>query len=267
MTCPARRSLRPLVALVATAALALVLAGCGAPVATAVVQSAEPTATATPLPPTATPPPTATATAPPPTATTAPPTPTAPPPPPTAAPPTAAPAPPAPAPQPTTSTQPASVPAGWLVYHNDTLGFALAYPPGWRVDESDAAKGVVYVRSPQDNSIWLAISLDGSVQPGVGVDQLRDQFYHDVTQNCDQAGIDATRYNTVAGVTFASLSATCQQGTNLWEYYIGAGLRGGVEWDFQMHALYGQYNTYADQDFSPMLDSLTIYGPPPAQSQ
>ncbi|HET8628058.1 MAG TPA: protein kinase [Thermomicrobiales bacterium] len=160
------------------------------------------------------------------------------------------------------STQPLSVPAGWLVYRNTRLGFALAYPPGWRVDESQVAEGIVYIRSPQDDNVWLGIRAGGPAQAGVGVDQLRDQFYHDVIKDCDKAGIDTTRYNNYAGITFASLGATCQRGTTLWADYIGAGLRGGMEWDFELSALYQDYNGYDDHYFSPMLATLNIYANP-----
>jgi hypothetical protein len=160
------------------------------------------------------------------------------------------------------AAQPRNVPAGWLVYRNDTLGFALAYPPGWRIDESDVAKGIVYVRSPQDDNVWLGIRAAGPAQPGVGVDQLRDQFYQSVVKSCDKAGIDTTRYNTYAGVTWASLGATCQEGTALWAEYIGAGLRGGAEWDFELHALYQDYNSIDDKYFNPMLVSLNIFANP-----
>lgn len=165
------------------------------------------------------------------------------------------------APTATPAPQPHAVPAGWKVYRGASVPIVMAYPPDWTVDEADIAKGVVYFRSPYEK-VWLAVAVRGLQPAGANVDVLRDQYFQGVTRACDEAGIETTRYNTFAGVTFAALAATCAANGNLWAYYIGAGLKNGVEWDFQMHARYADYNDYATRFFTPMLTSLNIYANP-----
>ena len=154
-----------------------------------------------------------------------------------------------------------TVPSGWNVYRGTALPFVIAYPPDWTVDESEAARGVIYFRAPRQ-AVWLAISSDGRRNPGANIDVLRDELFQGVTRACEQAGIATTRYNSFSGILFASLAATCARGGTLEEYYLGAGLKDGVEWNVELHALYQDYEEQARTYFNPMLQTLNIYANP-----
>ncbi|HET8628195.1 MAG TPA: serine/threonine-protein kinase [Thermomicrobiales bacterium] len=231
----------------ATGTAQAVAAATGTAGAVATMTASAPTAT--PVPPTATTvPPTATAA--PPTATSAPPT-------------AAAAAPTATKPPVTTAAKPqpnGAVPAGWKVYYGTTVPFVMAYPPGWTVDESDAAKGQISFES--QDGIIVEISTEGKANPSANVDVLRDQYAKGLTQVCEQSATDFTRYSEFSGVTFASLATKCVYKGQTYMYYIGAGLNNAVEWDFALLCAYNQFDNNADQYYNPMLRTLNIYKNP-----
>ncbi|HET8627635.1 MAG TPA: serine/threonine-protein kinase [Thermomicrobiales bacterium] len=208
-----------------------------------------PAPTATPAAPTATPaPPTATAA--PPTATTAPalaPTPA-----PTAAAVVPAAARPAATPQPR-----GTVPAGWQVYRGTRVPFAIAYPPGWTVDESAAAADEVTFYSP-DRLISVLIRANGQPTPGANIDVLRDQYFKEVAMSCTRAGLESTSDETFSGITFAELAETCDRSGTLYMDIIGAGLNGGAEWDYVILCPYASYQAMAGQYFQAMFSTLDI---------
>lgn len=250
------------VALVLIGTLALL--GCGQPPEGIGRTSLEPTST--PVPPTATPiPPTATATAtatlpPPPTATPIPPTAT------TAAPPTATPRPPT-----ATATRPPAVtptplgtrPAGWKVYPGTPQApFTIYYPPNWTVDESNLSNGYVLFVDP---SVYRAVLVGNTGAPtNRTADELRDQYFNEVLRDCTKKGVDVTRDNTISGLTFKSVGATCNLANDarLYYYYIGLGLYKNVPWRFRFYSIYADYGKNVDDYFLPMISSLNIYGNP-----
>jgi hypothetical protein len=177
------------------------------------------------------------------------------------APPTAAPA----QPQPN-----GTVPAGWQVYTGTAVPFVMAYPPGWQVDDSDAAKGQIAF-GPPDGQRALLIATSGTAQPGANIDVQRDAFYKEVTKSCSASGIEYTGQETLSGIVFAELIATCDKpGQALQAYTVGTGLNNGVEWDFVIISPYQSFNKNTckcpagdlETYFSPMLSTLNIYRNP-----
>ena len=134
----------------------------------------------------------------------------------------------------------------------------IAYPPNWEVEEE---RGSVSFASP-DGLVTVMIESDGRRRPTANIDVQRDVYWNAAKQVCANSGIEATPYNTFSGVRFASLRATCDFEGVLLMYYVGAGLRDAVEWDFTLFCLYKDFETNANRFFDPMLNSLNIYANP-----
>lgn len=162
-----------------------------------------------------------------------------------------------------------SVPAGWQTYGGNTrVPFAIAYPPGWTVDDSRSSEGRVYfygpgVSEPFEDALWALIATTGRAEPNANIDVLRNQYFAAELKGAHpEAGIDVTRVNQFSGLTFASLGATFDVDYRLCYAYIGLGLRGQVPWRFRLNSLYNDYNTNLDTTFGPMIASLNIYNNP-----
>jgi hypothetical protein len=194
-------------------------------------------------------------------------TPTVPPTPPTATAPRATPATPATPPlaspvQATPSPAPlGTVPPGWQVYRG-SLPFVIAYPPDWKVDESQLAiSNSVYFFAPvEDQSVFLVIATTGAPEASPNLDVLRDQWFRSRTQVCTDFAIQETGQAVASGLTFATVGATCDLATGLAYSYTGLGLRGNVPWIFEFNAPYEGYGARVAEAFGPMLATLNIHG-------
>lgn len=237
--------------------LLVACAGGGTPTGTAVlaptgttVPSAPPTAIATggPRPSIATPTPPPT----PPTATTRPATPATP----------ATPQRPGPTPGAGTATPGplGAIPAGWRVYQGP-LPFAIAYPPDWTVDESQLSSNLVYFFAPgADQSIFLVIATTGAPEETINLDTLRDRWFQSRVRGCTNFAIEQTGQETLTGINFATVGATCDLPTGLAYSYTGLGVRGTVPWIFEFNAPYELFAAELAASFRPMIASLNIYG-------
>ncbi|MBN8964500.1 MAG: hypothetical protein J0H89_03770 [Rhizobiales bacterium] len=167
-------------------------------------------------------------------------------------------------PQVSTTGEPLTVPAGWAVYRGaPEAPFAIAYPPGWRVDTSDVANGRGYVRpTGASSSTWLLIATAGKPQPGANIDVLRDDYYNNTITDCTKKAIDKTNTVVYDGITFAGLGATCDTKDGLLYVRIGVGLNDQVPWRYRFNAPYGDYDKTLNESFFPMLTSLNIYANP-----
>ncbi len=247
--------------------ITLLLLGCGQPTEGVGRTSVEPTQTpvppmVTPLPPTATAIPTVTP-APLPTATPRPPTATA----------TLRPSTVTATVAPRSSTAPTAppqgrpigaAPQGWKTYlGTKQLPFAIYYPPTWQVDESTISKGYVIFNDPNNDYRAVLIGTTGA-RTTATADQLRDQYFNEVLQSCVNKGVDVTRDNTVSGLTFKSVGATCNFANDqrLYYNYIGLGLNNNVPWRFRFYSIFGDYSKNLDDYFYPMIASLNIYANP-----
>jgi hypothetical protein len=162
-----------------------------------------------------------------------------------------------------------TVSAGWQTYGgNSRVPFAIAYPPGWTVDDSRAGEGRVYfygpgVREPFEDALWVLIATTGRAEPTANIDVLRNQYFAaELKEAHPEAGIDVTRANQFSGLTFASLGATFDVNYQLCYAYIGLGLRGQVPWRFRLNSRYSDYSVNLDNTFGPMIASLNIYNNP-----
>jgi hypothetical protein len=160
-------------------------------------------------------------------------------------------------------------PDGWKTYTGSArTPFALYYPPDWTVDESRANEGRVYfyapgVSEPFEDALWVLVATTGRAEPGGNIDVLRDQYFSaEIKRPHPEAGIDITRNNTFARITFASLGSTFDVDNRLCYAYIGLGLRDQVPWRFRLNSLYDDYSRRLDSVFAPMIGSLNIYANP-----
>jgi hypothetical protein len=160
-------------------------------------------------------------------------------------------------------------PEGWKTYTGSARApFSLYYPPDWTVDESRANEGRVYfyapgVTQPFEDALWVLIATTGRPEPGGNIDVLRDQYFTaEIKRVHPEAGIDVTRNNTFARITFASLGSTFDVDNRLCYAYIGLGLRDQVPWRFRLNSLYDDYSRRLDSVFAPMIGSLNIYANP-----
>lgn len=162
-----------------------------------------------------------------------------------------------------------TVPAGWQTYGGNTrVPFAIAYPPGWTVDDSRSSEGRVYfygpgVSEPLEDALWVLIATTGRAEPTANIDVLRNQYFAaELKESHPEVGIDVTRTNQFSGLTFASLGATFDVNYQLCYAYIGLGLRGQVPWRFRLNSRYSDYSANLDSTFGPMIASLNIYNNP-----
>lgn len=160
-------------------------------------------------------------------------------------------------------------PDGWKTYAGSPrTPFSLYYPPDWTVDESRANEGRVYfyapgVSEPFEDALWVLVATTGRAEPGGNIDVLRDQYFSaEIKRAHPEAGIDVTRNNTFARLTFASLGSTFNVDNRLCYAYIGLGLRDQVPWRFRLNSLYDDYSRRLDSVFAPMIGSLNIYANP-----
>jgi hypothetical protein len=146
--------------------------------------------------------------------------------------------------------------------------FAIYYPANWTVDESHAHHGYIYfyapgVTAPTANATWMAVQTTGVRNPGANLDALRDQYYKEqISDKYSQAAIQVTRNNNFSGMTFASVGAAYSENGNRCYAYLAAGLQDQVPWYFRLNSPNNDYEQNAETYFSPMLNSLNIYGNP-----
>jgi hypothetical protein len=161
-----------------------------------------------------------------------------------------------------------TAPSGWTAYRGHAnVPFALYYPAGWTVDESQAQQGRVYfyapgVTAPVANAVWMMIDTTGVKDPAATIDAMRDMYIAEVKQQYQQAAIDVARYNSFSGVTFASHGVTCDNGGNLDYAYFGVGLKSQVPWRFRLNSPYDDYDQNLDDYFQGMMNSLSIHSNP-----
>jgi hypothetical protein len=154
-----------------------------------------------------------------------------------------------------------TIPAGWKIYQG-TLGFAIAYPSDWRVDDKSAT-GLVYFYAPvPTQTTFLVIATTGKPEPNANLDVLRNTWYQSRTRTCADYAIERTAQEQFAEIEFATVGATCDIQQQLAFSYTGIGLRQQVPWIFELNAPYASYDVAFAQSFKPMLDSLNISDTP-----
>lgn len=164
------------------------------------------------------------------------------------------------------------MPPGWKVFPGHAkVPFVIAYPPDWEVDTSSANDGQILFTSP-DGKVALLIQTTGTRNSTANIDVQRDAYYKQVSKQCTNgSGIEVTAYETISGIRFAELAATCDKpGSPLQLWTVGTGLKNGVEWDFIALSPYATFNKNtckcAAGDFEkylqPMLSTLNIYANP-----
>lgn len=189
--------------------------------------------------------------------------------------PTTPPPPPAPT-QPPAAQQPrpnGTVPSGWRVYNgHPRVPFVMAYPPTWKVDESDANTGSVGFSSP-DGKLYFLVHTKGKSDPSANVDVLRDEYATSFVRSfkCTRSGVENTGYVTRSGINFAFLLQTCDiTGSPLKMWDVAAGLKNGVEWNYFFISDYATYSKSTcncsagnfEAYYLPMLNTLNIYKNP-----
>jgi len=160
-------------------------------------------------------------------------------------------------------------PTGWQAYRgNARVPFSMYYPGGWTVDESHAQEGRVYfyapgVTAPTPDATWVMLATTGVRDKSATIEALRDQYYQEqIAGKHAQSGIEVSRKNSFSGMTFASLGAGYGDGGSRGYAYFGAGLKNQVPWYFHLNSPYGNYDQDVAAYFTPMMNSLNIYGNP-----
>lgn len=166
-----------------------------------------------------------------------------------------------------------TVPAGWKVYNgHPKVPFVMAYPPNWKVDESDADTGSVGFSSP-DGQLYFLVHTTGKRDPNANIDVLRDNYATSFVRSfkCNRSGVENTGNVTRSGINFAFLLQTCDvTGSPLKMWDVAAGLKNGVEWNYFFISTYATYSASTckcsagnfEAYYSPMLSTLNIYKNP-----
>lgn len=168
--------------------------------------------------------------------------------------------------RPTRATPASSaVPSGFRVF-TGRLPFTIAYPATWLVDESHSDTGQVYFYAPGaigplDNATWVEIGAIG--QPATdNLDELRDQFYSDQFHAHPEAALDVLRHARYAGLDFATAGVIFTSTNENCYATLGVALKGHTLWQFRLNASYSDYELATTRFFTPMLNSLTIANTP-----
>ncbi len=155
----------------------------------------------------------------------------------------------------------AAIPAGWRVYRGPAeFPIAVAYPPGWTVDDSlFPEQSVIFIYGPDRQDDEMVEIVGGSQQADANIDVLRDEFFYKKTEFCEKTGIEGTEQRRVANAQFAILRATCDSSNTLTFLQVASGLKGGDEWSIAMRTPYARKGAIVRTVFDPMLASLDIY--------
>lgn len=159
-----------------------------------------------------------------------------------------------------------TIPAGWNVFRGPReFPFAIAYPPNWTVDQSlYPEQQIIYFVGPSGNTDEESVAIiSGARQTDANIDVLLDDFYQQKSAYCDREGVEFTEYRQITDATFAILGAACDQGGVLFFLQVGAGLKGGDQWDIEMRTTYERKEEFRRGIFDPMLASLNVYAPMP----
>ena len=153
-----------------------------------------------------------------------------------------------------------SYPADWRIYQG-RLPFAIAYPPNWTVDESQLNDNLVYFYAPgADRSVFMVVATTAKPEENANLDVLRDRWFQSRTCGCSRSAVEQSGREELAGLTFATVGATCDLPTGLAYSYTGLGVRGTVPWIFEFNAPYERYAATLAETFRPMIATLNIYG-------
>lgn len=158
-----------------------------------------------------------------------------------------------------------AVPVGWRVYQGP-LPFAIAYPADWRVDEGQLDRNLIYFYAPGGNGdTFVVVGTTGVGEANINLDVLRDSWFKSRVVGCARSAVDQTGRETLNGITYATVGATCDLPTGLAYSYTGLGVRGTVPWIFEFNAPYDRYEATLASIFRPMIATLNVYGGPAAR--
>ena len=158
-----------------------------------------------------------------------------------------------------------AIPSGFRLF-TGRLPFTIAYPANWLVDESHSDTGQVYFYAPGaigplDNATWVEIGATG--QPATdNLDELRDQFYSDQFHAHPEAALDVLRHARYAGLDFATAGVIFTSTNENCYATLGVALKGQTLWQFRLNARYTDYELATTRYFASMLNSLTIASAP-----
>ncbi len=153
-----------------------------------------------------------------------------------------------------------SYPADWRIYQG-RLPFTIAYPPDWTVDESQLGNNLVYFYAPgAEQSTFVVIATTAQPEENANLDVLRDRWFQSRMRGCSRFAIDQAGQEILAGITYATVGATCDLSSGLAYSYTGLGVRGTIPWVFEFNAPYDRYAAALSATFRPMIATLNIYG-------
>ena len=144
------------------------------------------------------------------------------------------------------------LPAGWHRYVSANLGFAIAYPADWTVDESGVTQGRVSFSAPGGQGTLQIVTEPNTT--GASGDLLRERFYAERVQGCGIKAIQRDYYATLAGLNFASREVYCEPSLVVY----GAAYDSGAAWYYQTTAPWATRVAMRDTCFAPMLQSLKL---------
>ena len=131
---------------------------------------------------------------------------------------------------------------------------AIAYPPNWSVEE-DAGR-VAFVH-PSDLP-GVQISTLGSEFRATTAEQLRDDYYADLTKGCRDVELQWIDSDTYGGVAFEDLAALCENASGEVRFlYVAVGIQGQTKWAILVVDT-DDYADNIDTFFNPMLATLNF---------
>ncbi len=156
-----------------------------------------------------------------------------------------------------------TIPQGWKIYRGTAESpFAIAYPPDWQLDDSQANVGRIVFTSAGESEVAIVDTV-GDVPPGISPSVLRDRWFESWADRlCTQTADEETGTAQAAGLTFATVGGLCDaNGTSLY-LYTGIAQRDGAGWGFVFLSRAPRFQDNARLYFAPMLGSLNIYDNP-----
>jgi hypothetical protein len=156
-------------------------------------------------------------------------------------------------------------PAGWNVYKGTSPSFTMIYPQSWRVQEA-TQNGVMVVdfMSP-DGTGEVAVGASGkTVAAGrtIAAADLRELMDETFASICEKTKVDdATRNDTIAGMSFISVGIGCDlRGVRMYLYF-AATVKDRALWFVAYATPDSDFERNFEAYFAPMLNSMELRTP------
>ncbi len=165
---------------------------------------------------------------------------------------------PAASPSPAALRPNAPIPASWRSYSGTTTPFAIAYPPDWV-----PSRGTRSVAFGHPNGLTgLQVGTRGEASGGKTLEQLRDDYAFELTNECREFRSQGTGTATYSGVQFADLGVSCMDTAGeVSIFYIAVGVQGRTIWAILAWDLIENFGDSVDNFFDPMLATLNLAAP------